>query len=76
MRKTTAWVTAINAVVLGVLLAASLPARADDRPLGDDQCSAQCDEESDKCNVTAGKDKDKRASCDRDYETCLQKCKG
>lgn len=75
MRKTTAWVTAVNAVVFGVLVAGALPARAaDERPLKDDQCTAQCDEQSDKCTAQAGKDKAKRDSCDKDYDSCLAKC--
>ena len=77
MRTKTMMNHTVRAAMLGVLLAGSVAVAraAEDRPLGDDQCSAQCDEASDKCNVQAGKDKDKRNTCDKEYDSCLAKCK-
>ena len=44
------------------------------RALSDDKCVAQCDQESDKCMLGAGKDTAKQRECDATYATCLTKC--
>lgn len=75
MRKTLVRTAAPSVVLLGLLLGGAVTARAgDDRPLKDDQCLSQCDADSDKCMASAGKDKDKQASCDKTYDQCLAKC--
>jgi hypothetical protein len=66
----------------GVLLLAAalawgapLVARAGDaKTTADDKCVAQCDEESDKCMLGAGKDTSKQKQCDSSYDECLRKC--
>lgn len=75
MNRTTAGRMAARAVLFGLLLGGvSAVWAADERPLKDESCTAQCDDASDKCMAAAGKDKDKRASCDKDYDACLAKC--
>ena len=63
---------------LGGLIALGLavPAvwAADARPNADDKCVAQCDEQSDKCMLDAGKDSSKQRQCDASYDECLRKC--
>jgi hypothetical protein len=44
------------------------------RPNADDKCVAQCDEQSDKCMLDAGKDTSKQRQCDSGYDECLRKC--
>jgi len=44
------------------------------RTLADDKCVAQCDADSDKCMLTAGKDSSKQRDCDNTYTACLAKC--
>jgi hypothetical protein len=44
------------------------------KPRRDEACTAQCDDQSDKCMNAAGRDKDKQKTCDSQYEDCLKKC--
>ena len=63
--------------LLAGLLALAGPAlavAADAKTTADDKCISQCDEESDKCMVQAGKDTSKQRACDSSYEECLRKC--
>lgn len=63
--------------LLTLLLAAVAggAAMADDaRPLADERCVAQCDEESDRCMSKADSDA-KAQKCDDDYSECLEKCR-
>ena len=55
-------------------LAATAAWAEDAKPKRDDACTSQCDEQSDKCMVSAGRDKDKQKTCDSQYEDCLKKC--
>jgi hypothetical protein len=63
---------------LGVLLVLGLPATslwaAEAKPNADDKCVAQCDEQSDKCMLDAGRDNSKQRQCDTTYDECLRKC--
>jgi hypothetical protein len=47
---------------------------ADSKTTADDKCTAQCDEDSDRCMVQAGKDTSKQKQCDATYDECLRKC--
>ena len=47
---------------------------ADAKANADDKCVSQCDEESDKCMQSAGKDSSKQKQCDATYDECLRKC--
>ena len=47
---------------------------ADPKTTADDKCTAQCDEESDRCMQSAGKDTSKQKQCDSAYDDCLRKC--
>jgi hypothetical protein len=66
----------------GVLLLAAVLAwggplvalAGDAKTTSDDKCVAQCDEESDKCMLGAGKDSSKQKQCDSNYDECLRKC--
>jgi hypothetical protein len=58
----------------GAVLGADGRAPVDERALGDDKCVAQCDQESDKCMISAGKDASKQKSCDATYDACLRSC--
>jgi hypothetical protein len=40
----------------------------------DEKCNAQCDEESDRCMMAAGKDSQKQRQCDAQMDECLRKC--
>ena len=64
------------AVALSGAVAASdgRAAGGDIRTLTDDKCVAQCDEDSDKCMISAGQDTHKQKDCDITYEACLRKC--
>ena len=55
-------------------LGATAVLAADARPNADDKCVAQCDEQSDKCMIDAGKDSSKQRQCDASYDECLRKC--
>jgi hypothetical protein len=46
----------------------------DSKPTVEDKCTAQCDEESDRCMQSAGKDSAKQKQCDSTYDECLRKC--
>ena len=66
-----------GALLLAVALAWGGPTAAvaaDARPNADDKCVAQCDEESDKCMQSAGRDGSKQKQCDATYDECLRKC--
>ncbi len=60
--------------VSGVVLAGDGALPGDGRALSDDKCVAQCDQESDKCMLSAGKDSGKQKECDATYDACLRKC--
>jgi hypothetical protein len=65
------------ALLLVVALACGGPAVAvagDSKTTADDKCTAQCDEDSDRCMQTAGKDSSKQKQCDSSYDECLRKC--
>ena len=47
---------------------------ADSKTTADDKCTAQCDEDSDRCMQQAGKDSSKQKQCDSSYDECLRKC--
>jgi hypothetical protein len=47
---------------------------ADSKTTADDKCMAQCDEDSDRCMLAAGKDSAKQKQCDSSYDDCLRKC--
>jgi hypothetical protein len=65
----------IGAVALsGAVLAGDVRTPNDGRALSDDKCVAQCDTDSDKCMVSAGKDSSKAKECDVTYDACLRKC--
>jgi hypothetical protein len=53
---------------------AGLALAADSKTTADDKCTAQCDEESDRCMQSAGKDSSKQKQCDSAYDECLRKC--
>jgi hypothetical protein len=40
----------------------------------DEKCSAQCDEETDRCMQAAGKDTQKQHQCDAQNDDCMRKC--
>lgn len=40
----------------------------------DEKCNAQCDEESDRCMMAAGKDSQKQRQCDAQMDECMRKC--
>ena len=63
-------ITGLMALGLG----ATAVLAADARPNADDKCVAQCDEQSDKCMIDAGKDSSKQRQCDASYDECLRKC--
>ncbi len=73
-RKFSVGVAMAQAVVLGMLLTAALAARGGEKVLADDKCLSQCDADSDKCMLAAGKDKEKQAACDKIYDKCLASC--
>ncbi|HUO79702.1 MAG TPA: hypothetical protein VMU00_06140 [Steroidobacteraceae bacterium] len=54
--------------------AAAAALAADPKTTADDKCTAQCDEESDRCMQAAGKDSAKQKQCDSSYDECLRKC--
>ena len=58
----------------GAVLGADGRAPGDGRSLSDDKCVAQCDQESDKCMISAGKDGAKQKACDATYDACLRSC--
>jgi hypothetical protein len=61
----------------GLAFAAEPPPMTPRNPvkaLSDDKCVAQCDQESDKCMLAAGKDTAKQRECDATYTACLPKC--
>jgi len=60
--------------VSGAGLAADGRTPADGKALSDDKCVAQCDQDSDKCMLAAGKDPSKQKECDSTYDACLRKC--
>ncbi len=65
------------ALVLAAALACGGPSAAlaaDSKTTSDDKCTAQCDEESDRCMQAAGKDSAKQKQCDQTYDECLRKC--
>ncbi len=67
----------LAALALATVLGTAGPATglaADSRALSDDKCTAQCDEESDRCMQHAGKDASKQKACDTSYDECLRKC--
>jgi hypothetical protein len=51
-----------------------LAVAADSKTTADDKCTAQCDEDSDRCMQQAGKDTSKQKQCDASYDECLRKC--
>ena len=53
---------------------AGLAVAADSKTTADDKCTAQCDEDSDRCMLQAGKDSSKQKQCDSTYDECLRKC--
>ena len=64
-------------VLLVAVLALGGPAAAladDAKTTADDKCVAQCDEQSDQCMQSAGKDSTKQRQCDAAYDECLRKC--
>ena len=61
-------------LVLALGLGSTAALASDARPNGDDKCVAQCDEQSDKCMVDAGKAGSKQRQCDTAYDECLRKC--
>ena len=65
------------ALLLVAALACGGPAVAvagDSKPTAEDKCTAQCDEESDRCMQAAGTDGAKQKQCDSSYDECLRKC--
>jgi hypothetical protein len=40
----------------------------------DDKCTAQCDEDTDRCMIAAGRDNQKQRQCDAQMDDCLRKC--
>jgi len=67
----------VRALLLAALFAlggASTALATDSKPTADDKCTAQCDEESDRCMQAAGKDSAKQKQCDSNYDECLRKC--
>ena len=52
----------------------SVAVAADSKTTADDKCTAQCDEDSDRCMQQAGKDGSKQKQCDSAYDECLRKC--
>lgn len=69
--RTGAWVLTC-AMALGCLSTAVLADEA--RPRADDKCVSQCDAQSDKCMLEAGKESSKQKQCDSAYDECLRKC--
>ena len=67
-----AWAAALAGAALATWTALAVADGA--RPQADDKCVAQCDEQSDKCMLDAGKDSQKQRSCDSAYDDCLRKC--
>ena len=64
-------------LVLAAALALAHPgvaAAADPKPTADDKCTAQCDEDSDRCMQSSGRDPAKQRQCDTAYDECLRKC--
>ena len=61
-------------VVIFASLISGATVATDGRTLADDKCVSQCDEESDKCMQSSGRDKSKQSQCDSTYEECLKKC--
>ncbi len=68
----TAWAAALAGAALASWTALAVADGA--KPQADDKCVAQCDEQSDKCMLAAGKDSQKQRACDSDYDECLRKC--
>ncbi len=65
----------LTAALLAAALACGASAiAADPKTTADDKCTAQCDEESDRCMQSAGKDSSKQKQCDSTYDECLRKC--
>lgn len=65
------------ALLLVAALACGGPAvstAADSKATSDDKCTAQCDEDSDRCMQAAGKDGSKQKQCDSSYDECLRRC--
>lgn len=46
----------------------------DASPNADEQCVAQCDQESDKC-MSKARSEDDAQKCDDEYSKCLEKCR-
>jgi hypothetical protein len=72
VRKLSVAAGLVAAAVLGLWGGAAIA--ADGKTLADDQCVAQCDEQSDKCMADAGGDASKEKACDAQYDECLRKC--
>jgi hypothetical protein len=72
VRKLSVPAGLVAAAMLGLWGTAALA--ADEKPQADDQCVAQCDEQSDKCMAEAGGDSSKEKACDAQYDECLRKC--
>jgi hypothetical protein len=64
----------LGLLILAAAVAAAAAVAGDVRTLADDKCVAQCDEQSDKCMMDAGKDSGKQKQCDATYDECLRKC--
>jgi len=60
-----------SALLLAFAFALSLPGVGH---ATDEKCAAQCDEESDRCMMAAGKDAAKQRQCDAAVDECLRKC--
>ncbi len=60
-----------GALLLAFAFAVSLPGAGH---ASDEKCASQCDEESDRCMIAAGKDTSKQRQCDTAVEECLRKC--
>jgi len=58
-----------SALLLGLALAVPGVGHATD-----EKCAAQCDEETDRCMMAAGKDSAKQRQCDAQMDECLRKC--
>jgi hypothetical protein len=70
-KNLTSWL----ALILCLSTLAATAAWAEDaKPRRDENCTSQCDSDSDKCMAAAGRDKDKQKTCDSQYEDCLMKC--
>jgi hypothetical protein len=69
--RSGAWLLT-SALALGCWSTAVLADEA--RPRADDKCVSQCDAQSDKCMLEAGKDSSKQKQCDSAYDECLRKC--